>query len=112
MTGLALLLVVTLLTGSTAALAVMAISLTVPAIVVGPVAGVFGDLLGVRVVFVMAAIVIGGGARGGRPVPAPGPVRPRSGGRGARAGRGGRAGPTQRTLASTMGVPTEQAPGR
>ncbi len=43
MTSLALLLVVTLLTGSTAALAVMAISLAVPAIVVGPVAGVFVD---------------------------------------------------------------------
>lgn len=43
LTSLTLLIVVTRLTGSTAALAAMAIALAVPAIVVGPVAGVFVD---------------------------------------------------------------------
>ncbi len=43
MTNLALLLVVTLLTGSTAALALMAIALAVPTVVIGPFAGVFVD---------------------------------------------------------------------
>ena len=42
-TNLTLLIVVTRLTGSTAALAAMAIALAVPAIVVGPIAGVFVD---------------------------------------------------------------------
>ncbi len=64
MTSLALLLVVTLLTGSTAALAVMAISLAVPAIVVGPVAGVFVDRWDRRRVMlasdlIRAAVVLG-----------------------------------------------------
>lgn len=43
LTNLTLLIVVLRLTGSTAALAAMAIALAVPAIVVGPVAGVFVD---------------------------------------------------------------------
>jgi MFS transporter, DHA3 family, macrolide efflux protein len=43
LTSLTLLIVVTRLTGSTAALAAMAIALAVPAIVVGPIAGVFVD---------------------------------------------------------------------
>ncbi len=43
LTNLTLLIVVTTLTGSTAALAAMAIALAVPAIVVGPLAGVFVD---------------------------------------------------------------------
>jgi MFS family permease len=43
LTSLTLLIVVTRLTGSTAAIAGMAIALAVPAIVVGPIAGVFVD---------------------------------------------------------------------
>ena len=43
LTSLTLLIVVTRLTGSTAALAGMAIALAVPAIVIGPIAGVFVD---------------------------------------------------------------------
>jgi MFS transporter, DHA3 family, macrolide efflux protein len=43
LTSLTLLIVVTRITGSTAALAAMAIALAVPAIVVGPIAGVFVD---------------------------------------------------------------------
>ncbi len=43
LTNLTLLIVVTRITGSTAALAAMAIALAVPAIVIGPIAGVFVD---------------------------------------------------------------------
>ena len=64
LTNLTLLLVVLRLTGSTAALAAMAIALAVPAIVVGPVAGVFVDRWERRRVMlasdlIRAAIVLG-----------------------------------------------------
>ncbi|MFI5227255.1 MAG: MFS transporter [Candidatus Limnocylindrales bacterium] len=64
LTNLTLLLVVIRLTGSTAALAAMAIALAVPAIVVGPVAGVFVDRWERRRVMlasdlIRAAIVLG-----------------------------------------------------
>jgi MFS transporter, DHA3 family, macrolide efflux protein len=64
LTNLTLLLVVLGMTGSTAALALMAIALAVPAIVVGPVAGVFVDRWERRRVMlasdlIRAAIVLG-----------------------------------------------------
>jgi len=64
LTNLTLLLVVLRITGSTAALAAMAIALAVPAIVVGPVAGVFVDRWERRRVMlasdlIRAAIVLG-----------------------------------------------------
>ena len=64
LTNLTLLLVVIRLTGSTAALAAMAIALAVPAIVVGPVSGVFVDRWDRRRVMlasdlIRAAIVVG-----------------------------------------------------
>lgn len=60
LTNLTLLIVVTTLTGSTAALAAMAIALAVPAIVIGPVAGVFVDRWDRRRVMLAADLVRAG----------------------------------------------------
>jgi MFS family permease len=60
LTNLTLLIVVTTLTGSTAALAAMAIALAVPAIVVGPLAGVFVDRWDRRRVMLAADLVRAG----------------------------------------------------
>jgi MFS family permease len=59
-TNLTLLIVVTRLTGSTAALAAMAIALAVPVIVVGPVAGVYVDRWDRRRVMLASDLLRGG----------------------------------------------------
>jgi MFS family permease len=60
LTNLTLLIVVTRLTGSTAALAAMAIALAVPAIVVGPIAGVFVDRWDRRTVMLASDVIRAG----------------------------------------------------